>query len=150
MYRSPTPTVDVAIIDRENIILVKRGHEPYKGSWVLPGGFIEYGETAEEAAVREVLEETGVSVKLRDILGVYSAPERDPRKHVLTVVFVAERIKGEPVGGDDAAEAKWFKIKETETMDLGFDHGLILRDLQEWLWSRGTFWSTRSHSTNQG
>ncbi|MCF2136598.1 MAG: NUDIX hydrolase [Candidatus Thorarchaeota archaeon] len=150
MYRSPTPTVDVAIIDGENIILVKRGHEPHKGSWVLPGGFIEYGETAEEAAVREVLEETGVSVRLVDILGVYSAPERDPRKHILTVVFVAERIEGEPVGGDDAAEAKWFKIKETETMDLGFDHGLILRNLREWLRSKGTFWSTRSRSTDQG
>ncbi len=146
MYRSPTPTVDVAIVREESILLVKRGHDPYKGSWVFPGGFIEYGETAEAAAVREVMEETGVRIRLRDILGVYSAPDRDPRKHVLSVVFVGEYVSGHPIGGDDAAEAKWFEIKEAETMDLGFDHGLILRDLKRWLCSKGTYWSTRKRS----
>ncbi len=143
MYRSPTPTVDVAITDGKRIVLVRRGHEPYKGSWCLPGGFVEYGETVEESAIREVMEETGMQIELQEILGVYSSPDRDPRKHVLTTVFVAKPIAGEPSGGDDAADAQWFNLRDMETMTLGFDHGLIVRDLIEWFKSRKTYWSTR-------
>ena len=86
MYRNPTPTVDIVILKENDLLLIRRGREPFRGKWALPGGFIEYGETAEEAAVREAAEETGLTVELEGILGVYSDPNRDPRKHILTAV----------------------------------------------------------------
>ncbi|MHA1247123.1 MAG: NUDIX domain-containing protein [Candidatus Thorarchaeota archaeon] len=144
MYRNPTPTVDIVILKENDLLLIRRGREPFRGKWALPGGFIEYGETAEEAAVREATEETGLTIELDDILGVYSDPNRDPRKHILTVVFVAHPVRGEAKGGDDASEARWFQLDTIDEGTLAFDHGLIVRDLKRWLVSRDTFWSTRT------
>lgn len=144
MYKNPKPTVDIITTDGKRVILVKRGREPFKGEWVFPGGFVDYGETVENAALREMVEETGVKVKLETILGVYSDPDRDPRGQNVSTVFVATVLEGEPVGGDDADEAKWFDIDSIGPEDLAFDHGLILTDLKEWLLDKtGTFWSTR-------
>lgn len=146
MYKNPSPTVDVAVTDGKRILLVKRGKEPFIGKWVLPGGFIEYGEKVEDAGVREVLEETGIEVVLESILGVYSDPDRDPRKHIMTTVFVGRPIKGEPRGGDDAASAAWIDLASLDTETLAFDHGLVVEDLKRWLKHHSTFWSTKERS----
>ncbi|MHA1906709.1 MAG: NUDIX domain-containing protein [Candidatus Thorarchaeota archaeon] len=145
MYKNPAPTIDVVITDSQRVVLVKRGREPFKGTWVFPGGFIDYGETAEHAAVREALEETQMKIELIDLLGVYSAPDRDPRSHHVNIVFVARPIEGEPQGGDDAADAKWVKIEDLDESDLAFDHGLVFTDFKLWMNDNSkTFWSTRT------
>ncbi|MHA1959664.1 MAG: NUDIX domain-containing protein [Candidatus Thorarchaeota archaeon] len=149
MYRNPKPTIDVVVTDGKRVILVKRAREPFKGEWVFPGGFVEYDETVEDAAIREVLEETGVTVELQEILGVYSAPDRDPREHHVNVVFVGKPIEGEPRGGDDAAEAEWRKISSLKSGDLAFDHDLIATDLKRWLEVRGTYWSSKHRILNE-
>ncbi|MFW9803795.1 MAG: NUDIX domain-containing protein [Candidatus Thorarchaeota archaeon] len=143
MYRNPSPAVDVAVVDGGMLLLVKRGRDPYKDSWALPGGFVEYGETVEEAAAREVLEETGLRVTLEAILGVYSDPRRDPRGHTITTVFIARPVAGEPVGGDDAAEASWVSLESLEAKTLAFDHSKIVEDLMRWLQHNSTFWSSK-------
>ncbi|MHA1938479.1 MAG: NUDIX domain-containing protein [Candidatus Thorarchaeota archaeon] len=143
MHRNPSPAVDVVVTDGERILLVKRGKDPYKDRFALPGGFVEYGETVEETAVREILEETGVQIKLEAILGVYSDPQRDPRGHILTTVFIGRQIAGEPVGGDDAIEASWVDLESLDSSILSFDHALIVEDLKRWLKDDSTFWSTK-------
>ena len=92
MHRNPSLAVDAAIVDSGRILLIERGRDPYKGKWALPGGFVEYGETVEDAAIREVLEETGVKIDLVEILGVYSTPDRDPRQHTISVAFVGKYV----------------------------------------------------------
>ena len=146
MYKNPSPTVDVAVTDGRRILLIKRGREPFKGRWVLPGGFVEYGETVEEAGVREVLEETGIEVELESILGVYSDPARDPRKHIMTTVFVGKPVSGKPKGGDDAADAAWVDLDSLDTKTLAFDHDLVVEDLRRWLKKQSTFWSTKDRT----
>lgn len=147
MYKKPASTIDVIVTDGLRVILIKRAREPYKGSWVFPGGFVDYGETIEDAAVRETLEETGVEIVLDSILGVYSAPDRDPRGHQVNTVFIAQVLRGEPQGGDDAEEAAWFGINEIKEEDLAFDHGLIFSDFKRWLCERGSYWSTKDRGT---
>ena len=142
MYRNPAPAVDVAIVHEEKIILIRRSRDPFKGKWALPGGFVEYGEPVEETALIEVMEETGMEIELVEILGIYSSPDRDPRSHTVTTTFVANPVKGDPSGGDDAAEAKWCEIDAINPNDLAFDHGQMLKDLRNWLRTkRGTYWS---------
>ena len=143
MSRNPSPAVDVAVTDGESLLLVRRGREPHMGRLALPGGFVEYGETVENTAVRETLEETGVQIRLETILGVYSDPKRDPRKHVLTTVFIGRPIAGDPVGGDDASEALWVDLESLDSSMLAFDHGLIVEDLKRWLKDNSTFWSSK-------
>lgn len=127
--RNPFPTVDV-IVERGDgrVLLVQRLNEP-KG-WALPGGFIDYGESAENAARREVREEAGVSVLLTDLLGVYSNPNRDPRHHTLTVVYIG-RSRDDLSAGDDAAEVREFSLDDLPA-DLAFDHAQILRDYRHY------------------
>ncbi len=121
--------MDAWVRDRRGrILLVRRGGSPFKGSWALPGGFCEVGETTEECGAREVAEETGVTVRVGRLLGVYSDPKRDPRGHTVTVLYEARRVRGVARGGDDAAEARWFTRREVENLDLAFDHGKIVRD----------------------
>ena len=94
-YARPALTADCVVfgLDDEDlkILLIQRGLEPFKGQWALPGGFVDVGETVEEAAVREMREETGLDVQLERLVGVYSDPERDPRGHNVSVVFLAKR-----------------------------------------------------------
>jgi len=114
---------------RRELLLVRRGIEPFKGSWALPGGFLDYKETLEECAVREVAEETGLDVKPVELIGVYSKPDRDPRGHTVSAAFLCE-LKGhaetETTAGDDASEAKWWPLGKLPR--LAFDHSDILRD----------------------
>jgi len=122
--RNPVPTVDAIIEVAGGIVLIRRRFPP--PGWALPGGFVEYGETVEAAAVREAEEETGLKVTLTRLFGVYSDPRRDPRHHTIAVVFTATAI-GTPVGGDDAAEAQVFTPTALPA-PLAFDHSRILED----------------------
>ena len=123
--RNPVPTVDTIIeLDTGGIVLIRRKNPP--PGWALPGGFIDYGESAEDAAVREALEETSLSVQLIELLHVYSDPIRDPRKHTIATVFIA-RASGTPRGTDDAAEAAVF-YEHNLPAPLAFDHAKILQD----------------------
>ncbi|MBU4265611.1 MAG: NUDIX hydrolase [Candidatus Altiarchaeales archaeon] len=124
----PRLTVDAVILDREknSIVLVKRGIYPFEGMWALPGGFVEYKETVENATIREAKEETGLDIEIERMVGVYSDPERDPRGHTVAVTFLCRRVGGELNAGDDAAEAKEFKIKEMP--EMAFDHRKMVDD----------------------
>ena len=127
--RNPLPTADVVIeLPDDRVVLVRRRHPP--SGWAFPGGFIEVGETAEEAAIREAREETGLLVRLEHLLGVYSDPRRDPRHHTLTTVYVG-RAEGNPRGGDDAALARAFRFEDVPG-DLAFDHHVLLVDYLRW------------------
>jgi len=142
MHRNPALAVDVVVVEGNKILLVERGRPPQQGLWALPGGFVEYGETVEAAAKREVLEETGIVIDLGAILGVYSDPNRDPRSHNVSVVFVGKMVSGQLEGGDDAADAKWYDMDDLREEQLAFDHEMIVQDLRQWLKNRTTFWST--------
>ena len=125
-YKIPSLTVDAIILIDGKLLLIRRGKEPFKGQYALPGGFVEYGERVEEAVEREVLEETGLNAEVSDFLGVYSAPDRDPRGHTISVVFYLEKIGGQLSAGDDAAEVKLFDLGDLP--ELAFDHSEIIND----------------------
>jgi 8-oxo-dGTP diphosphatase len=122
----PVLTVDVIIeYPDRRIILIKRGKDPNRGSWALPGGIVEEGETVEQAAIREAREETGIQVSLRRLVGVFSDPGRDPRGHYVTVAFLADPVEGSPEASSDAADL--IITKDFHDLPLAFDHAQILR-----------------------
>jgi 8-oxo-dGTP diphosphatase len=127
-YRNPTPTVDIIIelIDRPDrpIILIERLNPPH--GWALPGGFVDYGESLETAAVREAQEEVGLDVHLLEQFHVYSAPDRDPRQHTISIVFLATAT-GTPIAQDDAKSFGIFTPWQIPAQ-LCFDHGQIIQD----------------------
>jgi ADP-ribose pyrophosphatase YjhB (NUDIX family) len=123
-YRNPIPTADVIICVGDGVVLIERKNPP--AGWALPGGFIDYGESAEAAAVREAREETSLDVNNLKLFGVYSDPRRDPRHHTLTVVFTAH-ADGTPRADDDAADIGVF-TRENLPSPLAFDHATILAD----------------------
>ncbi len=124
--RRPAIAVDVVIKVLGGVVLVKRKNEPYGGKWALPGGFVRYGEKVELAAVREAEEETGLRIKLKGLVGVYSDPKRDPRGHVVSVCFLARRTGGRLKAASDASDVKIFK--RIPWRELAFDHSQILKD----------------------
>lgn len=127
--RTPKVTVDAWIRDAKGrLMLVQRGRPPFLGSWGLPGGFCEWGETTEACCAREALEETGLTVEVRALLGVYSRPDRDPRGHNVTVLYECRVMSGHAQGGDDAADARWFMPAEISRLPLAFDHGAIIKE----------------------
>jgi len=121
----PGIAVDGVLIKNGKILLIRRRNEPFRGKWALPGGFVEYGERVEEAVLREVEEETGVRARIKKLLGVYSDPDRDPRGHTISIVFLLEG-EGEAVAGDDASDAKFFNLDNLPP--LAFDHEKIIND----------------------
>ena len=123
IHRNPVPTVDIIIETKGGIVLIKRKNPP--PGWALPGGFVDYGESLEEAAIREAREETGLKVELSGQFHTYSDPDRDPRLHTISTVFIA-RAQGEPVAGDDAGAAAIFTAENLPP--LAFDHARILAD----------------------
>ncbi len=126
-YKYPRITTDGAIIKDKKILLIKRKNNPYKGKWALPGGFVEYKERVEDAVLREVFEETGLKTKIRDFIGIYSDPNRDPRGHTITIVYLLDILSGELNSGDDAYDANFFDLKDLP--ELAFDHNIILKDI---------------------
>jgi ADP-ribose pyrophosphatase YjhB (NUDIX family) len=134
IHRNPFPTVDIIIeLGEDRIVLIERKNPPY--GWALPGGFIDYGESAEEAAVREAQEETGLILKNLRQFRVYSDPNRDPRHHTITVVFVAEVDTDQgpslPQASDDAKNCGVFSLNNLPH-SLAFDHDKILEDYRSW------------------
>lgn len=113
---------------RGEVLLVRRGNDPYKGCWALPGGFMEMDETIEHCAVRELAEETGLNVSEQDIrlIGVYSAPGRDPRGRTVTAAYAISIENATALAGDDAAEVRWWPLNALPP--LAFDHAQIVSD----------------------
>lgn len=126
-YRVPSPTVDVLILEAgRGVVLVWRKNAPV--GWALPGGFVDYGETVEHAAVREAKEETGLDVTLTGLVGVYSDPARDSRGHTISTVFTARAADAASLaGGDDAEKAAFFPLGSLPD-ELMFDHCKIIDD----------------------
>ena len=128
-YPHPAVTTDCVVFGFDghhlNILLVERGVEPYKGCWAFPGGFMRIDETAEQCAMRELSEETGLELKHLKQFETFTAVNRDPRERVLTIAFYALAKRSTVKGGDDAAKALWFPIGEVP--HLAFDHDYILR-----------------------
>jgi 8-oxo-dGTP diphosphatase len=125
MIKTPLLTVDALIIYEEKIVLIKRKNLPYEGMFALPGGFVDIGETVEEAVVREAKEETNLDIDIVRLLGVYSDPKRDPRGHTVSVCFIAEG-HGDLKAGDDAGDVGLFDIYNMP--ELAFDHKKIIED----------------------
>jgi ADP-ribose pyrophosphatase len=125
--KTPLLAVDAIIVLQEGIVLIRRDRPPYEGCYALPGGFVEPGESVEEAVCREAREETGLELELLGLVGVYSRPDRDPRGHVVSLCYLAWG-RGELRSGSDARSAEVFGIDELPS--LAFDHDQMMRDAQ--------------------
>lgn len=130
-YPRPALTADAIVFAKEEgrfkVLLIERKHDPCKGCWAFPGGFMNMDETTEQAAHRELLEETGIKVSAMNQVGAYSKVDRDPRGRVITVAYttmIEHTLQAQ--GGDDAAKAEWFDVKNLP--QLAFDHNDILHD----------------------
>jgi 8-oxo-dGTP diphosphatase len=122
---TPKLMVDVVIPSDDGVVLIRRGSEPFEGQWALPGGFVEIGETVEEAAMREAAEETGLAVEISRLVGVYSDPNRDPRGHNVSVAFLAQVLSGQMQAASDASEVD---VLAPDSVELAFDHRQIIAD----------------------
>lgn len=128
-YKIPSITADIFIFDDNfNFILIKRENDPFRDYWALPGGFVEYGESVETAAIREAKEETSIDVELLDLVDVYSQPDRDPRGHTITVAFTAKGDFDNRKADSDAKDIGIFKADELDEINLAFDHAKIIKD----------------------
>ena len=164
-HKNPVPAVDFLISkdNNSNILLVRRKNDPFKGMLSIPGGFVNEGETAEDAMRREAKEETSLIVEPIAILGVYSDPKRDPRMHTISVTFITRIVQGDENARDDAAALQWIKLEGEldaliQSQQIAFDHPKILKDYKKWInaaegsiesSSSPTFWSTKKEQTKQ-
>lgn len=128
--KSPILTVDGIILKDDKILLVKRAISPFFGHWVLPGGHVKYGETVEEAIKREMEEELGIKVKIKNLVGVYSDPKRDPRYHSTAVVFLLETIGKDIRLNFEGSEFNFFPF-DNLPKKIGFDHREIIEDFKK-------------------
>lgn len=126
-YKNPAVAVNVIVEDRGRILLVKRNKHPFKGRWSLPGGYVEYGETVEQAAQRELLEECGIKVRLDQIVGVYSDPERQLKKHVIAICYKARALATNAKKIHPEGISLYFP-KNAIPAKLAFDHQKMLND----------------------
>ena len=128
-YKIPSLTADIFIFDDNlNFILIKRRNDPFKNCWALPGGFVEYGESVENAAIREAKEETSIDVELIDLVNVYSEPDRDPRGHTITVAYTAKGNFNDRKAEDDACDIAIFSAEKLDEIKIAFDHKKIIND----------------------
>ena len=128
-YKIPSLTTDIFIFDDDfNFILIKRKNDPYKDHWALPGGFVEYGESVETAAVREAKEETTIDVELKDLVNVYSNPGRDPRGHTITIAYTAKGDFSTKKADSDASDIGIFSLEKLDEINIAFDHEKIIKD----------------------
>ena len=159
-HKNPKPTVDIIIKRDSEVLLVRRKKDPFKNYLSLPGGFVDEGERVEDAARREAKEETSLDIEPIEILGVYSDPRRDPRKHIMSIVFIARIIddnnnEAKAEAKDDAEQIEWMTLEDIDKKEFGFDHKKILLDYKKWLQQAGgeeggggvaasrTFWSSK-------
>jgi len=126
LWRKPSLTCDGLVVRQGKVLLVRRGKEPYQGRYALPGGFVEYGESAPDCAVREVKEETGLDTEVLRLVGVYSEMGRDPRGHFVTLLYLMSEIGGELNAGDDAEVAGFFDTSDLP--EMAFDHERMIAD----------------------
>lgn len=129
--QTPALTVDIVIPAGDSareLVLIQRANEPFEGSWALPGGFVEVGESVEKAAVREVEEETGLKVRLVSLVGVYSQPGRDPRGHNVSVAYLAQRVEHDSGSLEAGTDASGASLVDPDSVSLAFDHRDIVRD----------------------
>ena len=151
-YPHPAVTADCVVFVKEDddlkVLLIERKHEPCKGCWAFPGGFMNIDETTEAAAMRELQEETGLVVDSVEQIGAYSKVDRDPRERVITVAYytVLDSVKN-VCGQDDAKQARWFSIKQLPK--LAFDHEEILQKALELLNNRNSSLLTPHSSLNR-
>ncbi|MBQ2353739.1 MAG: NUDIX hydrolase [Methanobrevibacter sp.] len=128
-HKNPSLTTDIFIHDNNsNFILIKRKNDPFKDCWALPGGFVEYGECVETAAIREAKEETSIDIELEDLIGVYSKPDRDPRGHTVTVAYTAHGDLNSRRADSDAKDIGIFSKDELNEIKIAFDHEKIIND----------------------
>ena len=133
-YKIPSLTVDIFIYNENHeFILIKRKNDPYKDCWALPGGFVDYGEKTEDAAIREAKEETSIDVELERLFNVYSEPDRDPRRHTVSIVYLARGNFDDAKADDDANDIGVFSFDVLEEKKLAFDHEKILIDIKKFL-----------------
>lgn len=126
--KTPLLTVDCVAFDRQGgVLLIRRANPPFEGCYALPGGFVDIGESVEDACRRELLEETGMKAGKLNLIGVYSDPSRDPRGHTATVAYLTE-IDGKPKASSDAKTAAF--VRNWRDLELAFDHALILKAAQ--------------------
>jgi 8-oxo-dGTP diphosphatase len=126
-YQNRPATVDAVTIKEDKILLIKRGREPFLGYYALPGGFVEIDEDTKTAALRELLEETGVVGKIIKLVGVFDDPGRDPTRHTLNISYLVEVLDESGIrSGDDANEVMWFDLDSLPP--LAFDHGKQVSD----------------------
>jgi len=128
-YRNPVPAAGVVLVEKGRVLLVKRRWDPRAGSWCLPAGFMEAGETPEQTAVRELEEETGVIAQLTGLFGVYAGFD-DPRVRAVLIVYTAERTGGRLTAGDDAMIARYFPLTRLPQSIAFASHRQALRDLK--------------------
>ena len=127
---TPALTTDCVVFDeRGYVLLIRRGNEPFKGSYALPGGFVDVGERVEDSCRRELSEETGLHVGELRLIGVYSDLGRDPRGHTCSVAYLARVGRAEVTAGDDAAAAEW--VADWRREKLAFDHAQIIADAEK-------------------
>jgi len=123
---SRSTAVDGLVVREGKILLIKRGKNPEKGKWAIPGGYIERDETVEEACLREVLEETGIVGKVVSLMGVYSSPQRHPSQ-TIALLYVVEMAGGTEKSGDDAMDVRWFSTTDLPS-SLAFDHKVMIEE----------------------
>ena len=127
MHKQPALAADCVVFDKAGrLLLIRRKNPPFQGQYALPGGFVEYGERMEDAALRELKEETGIDGRIVRLVGVYSRPDRDPRGHCVSAAYLIDPGNAAPVAGDDAAEAEF--VADYRSLKLAFDHDDILAD----------------------
>jgi 8-oxo-dGTP diphosphatase len=126
-HRQPSLAVDCVVFDPQGrLLLIRRRNPPFQGQYALPGGFVDYGETTEQAVARELHEETGLHAVALSLVGVYSDPGRDPRKHIVSIAYLVRVADFVPQAGDDATRAEF--VADWKAQTLAFDHNHIVSD----------------------
>lgn len=128
-HKTPVLAVDGILLKNNKILLLKRNIPPFENHWVLPGGHVEYGEKVEETILRELEEETGLKTEIKELIGVYSDPERDPRYHAVSIVYWLSKAKGEISINDESSDYDFFDLSDLPKK-IGFDHKKIINDFK--------------------
>lgn len=144
-YKLPSLTVDAIIEKDGTILMIRRKNNTFDGYLALPGGFVDYGESVEDAVKREIMEELNLEIKPLEILGVYSEHGRDPRRHTVSTIFICS-FEGTPRAGDDARDFEWISLENLPTEEFAFDHFQIMEDYKLWKTRKGTYWSTKTRN----